>query len=188
VSRRGFTLLETLVALALTAIVLGALAGTVRRAAVARAQAMAAADRVGIARTVLLRLAAEVEAARAPAAAWDAFAVEMPARERPWSRLRLSTAAPVGLHALVYGVEADRRRPEVGILVRGDGPPGAPDPARHPLLEGVRAFRVRCFDGHTWQTACAGTLPRALEVGLAIEDGRGGVEELAVTVAPAAAG
>src|SRR5439155_1136637 len=61
--RRGVTLLETLVALALTALVLAALEGTVVRAAGARARASAVAERAAAGRSILLRLTTELEAA-----------------------------------------------------------------------------------------------------------------------------
>src|SRR2546430_16205410 len=60
--RRGVTLLETLVALALTALVLAALEGTVVRAAGARARASAGAERAAAGRSILLRLTIELEA------------------------------------------------------------------------------------------------------------------------------
>ena len=53
--RRGFTLLETLVALAVTALVLAALAGAVTRAVAARDHAGAEAERVGAARMPVAR-------------------------------------------------------------------------------------------------------------------------------------
>ena len=188
---RGLTLLETLVALAITALVLAALAGTVRRAATARARATAEADRMGGVRTLLLHLAAELEAAHSPdpgpAPGFEPFAVEPPARDRPWARLRLATGVPGEEHVVAYAVEPNRARPDVGVLVRRDAPPGAPEPPGYAVLDGVRAFRVRCFDGTAWHAACADRLPRALEVAVGVEDGRGGVEELAITVTPAVA-
>jgi prepilin-type N-terminal cleavage/methylation domain-containing protein len=189
VSRRGFTLLETLVALAITGVVLGALAGSVRRAALARTRATAEADRIGAARTLLLRLAAELEAARPPdGSRFEPFAVDVPVHDRPWARLRLTTGVFAALRTVAYAVEPDRQRPDAGVLVRADAPAGAGDVAGLPVLDGVRAFRVRCFDGLLWQPACAGRLPRAVEVTIAVDDGRRGVEELGVTVTPATAG
>ncbi len=199
---RGFTLLETLVALALTALVLGALGGAVLRAASARTRATDAADRAAAARTVLLRLAAEIEAAQPPApedpAGRERFVVEPEASARPWSGLRLATAipgpplttTPTGdVRVVGYRVEPDPQRPGTGALVRRDAPPGAPEPPGHPVLEGVHRFRLRCFDGSTWSaTWPASRLPRAVEVALGVDDGRGGVEELAVTVTLPAAG
>jgi hypothetical protein len=147
---------------------------------------------MGGARTLLLRLAAELEAARPPdpgaAPSFERFAVEPPERDRPWARLRLATGAPGDEHVVAYAGALDRARPDTGVLVRSDGPPGAPEPPGYVVLEGVRAFRVRCFDGTAWHAACADRLPRAVEVVVGIEDGHGGVEELAITVTPAAAG
>src|SRR5213594_1406099 len=61
--RAGFTLLEALVALAISALVLVALYGAVVRAAGVRERAARSAERVTKARMVLLRMAGEVEGA-----------------------------------------------------------------------------------------------------------------------------
>src|SRR5262249_19680615 len=62
-SKRGVTLLETLVALGLTALVLAALEGTVMRAAGERGRASAVAERESAGRALLPRLNAEPDAA-----------------------------------------------------------------------------------------------------------------------------
>jgi len=191
VSARGFTLLETLVALALTAIVLAALAGTVRQAASARTAATTAGDRTATARTLLLRLTRELEAARAPApgpgAPLEAFEVRAPERQDGWSRLRLVTGTADDLRAVAYAVEPDPARAGGHVLVRADAPAGAEDAPGQPVLDDVRIFTVRCFDGTGWTPGCVAQLPRAVEVTLGVDDGRGGVDRLAVRVTPAAA-
>src|SRR5438874_649508 len=63
---RGSTLLEALVALAIAAVVLAALSGATVRARAARTAAVARSDRLGAGRSLLVRLAAELEAARRP--------------------------------------------------------------------------------------------------------------------------
>jgi type II secretory pathway component PulJ len=195
--RRGTTLLETLVALGITALVLAALQGVVVRARAARTAATASADRLAAARTVLLRLAAELEAAAAPAplATAEGVVVRSPALARtPWSTLRLVAvardAAPEGVPA------SDRRLVEWdvvpddatghGTLVRRESarpePPGVERPAV-PVLSGVRQFAVRCFDGSAWTpTWGPGPLPAAVEVVLGVDDGAGGTDELRTTV------
>jgi prepilin-type N-terminal cleavage/methylation domain-containing protein len=194
----GFTLLETLVALAITAIVLAALGGSVLRAAVARTRATAVADRLAASRTLLVRIAAEVEAARTPLAADPAgperFVVAPNDTGLPWSVLRLATAvagpgAAGDVRGVTYEVQPDAHRPGIGVLVRRDGPPTAVAAATQPVLTGVRTFAVRCFDGTTWSGSWpAGRLPRAVAITLGVDDGHGGSDELAVTVAPALAG
>jgi type II secretory pathway component PulJ len=182
---RGTTLLETLVALAVTALVLAALAGLVSRAHAARTRATAAADRVAAVRTVLVRMAAELEAARAP----GTEVTRDPTRL--WSALRFTTTvrdpAPPGVLAGDVRLVGYRVEPD-GALVRREtarpAPPDAVETDGTALLHGVRAFRVRCFDGTAWVDAWpAGPLPRAVQLDLAVDDGAGGVDEIGTAVA-----
>jgi len=196
---RGATLLEALVALAIAALVLAALSGATVRARAARTEATARADRLGAGRSLLLRLAAELEAARRPGTG-ERFAVEPPADGAPpWSSLSFPTAArgpvagatPAGDTSVVsYRVEPDRARPGVGTLVRRETMvpvPGSEAPGV-PVVAGLRALRVRCLDAAGWHVVWQGEdLPRAVEVAISQDDGRGGAEELATTVALQAA-
>jgi len=51
-------------------------------------------------------------------------------------------------------------------------PPDAPEPPGLAVLDAVRVFRVRCFDGGTWRTEWTSPrLPRAVEVTLGVADG-----------------
>ena len=192
----GFTLLETLVALAITALVLAALYGAVTRAAAARARATRSAERIAASRAVLLRIAQEIEAALAPTQAGGAdrfVAVPAPDDGPPWSALRLATFAPAPGRAdegraVAYDVEPLPGQPGKGALVRREGtrfaPPGTPEPLGTPLLEGIETFRVRCFDGSTWSVAWTmPALPRAVEIAIGVDDGAGGTDELATAVA-----
>ena len=196
---RGSTLLEALVALAIAALVLAALSGATVRARSARAEATARADRLGAGRTVLLRLAAELESARRPGTG-ERFALEPPADGAPpWWSLSFPTAArgpiagstPTGDTSVVsYRIERDVDRPGAGTLVRRETT--APIPASEapaiPVLPGVRALRVRCLDGAGWHPAWqAEDLPRAVEIAISQDDSRGGTEELVTAVALQAA-
>jgi len=196
---RGSTLLEALVALAIAALVLAALSGAMVRARAAHAEATARADRLGAARTVLLRLAAELESARRPGTG-ERFALEPPADGAPpWWSLSFPTAAhgPVAgstpaadTSVVSYRIERDVDRPGVGTLVRRETT--APVPASEappvPVLAGVRALRVRCLDGAGWHPAWqAEDLPHAVELAIGQDDGRGGTEEFVTTVALQAA-
>ena len=187
-NRRGITLLETLVALALTALVLGALSRSVGGAARSRAAATAEADRLSAARTVLLRLASEVEAATGEAA----IALEDDPDAGP--RLRVTTmvrtdaaGAPASdRRTIAYEVDA-----AAATLVRREW--SAPRPAEdaEPLavLAGVRRLGVRCADRDEWRRRWdASALPRAVELTLAVDDGAGGVEALATTATVALGG
>jgi len=185
--RRGTTLLETLLALAITALVLAALTGFGARTRAARIHATAAAERVALARTVLLRLTAELESAR-PAGARVTTALDT-----GWSTLELTTttrdAQPLpanDAHRIDYRVDASEGS---AVLVRRESTrPQTTDPPEDPLLDHIERFRVRCFDGQTWsETWAGGPLPAAVEVQLAFGDGRGGREELTTAVALPAA-
>ena len=186
--RSGFTLLEALVALAISALLLVALSGAVVRAAGVRERAARSAERVTKARTLLLRMAGEVEGALVPGVpgAPERFIVVAPADGKPpWSELRLASAAGDDVHLLAYRVEA--AAPGPGVLVRREGgrfaPPDAREPAGMLALAGVRTFRVRCFDGREWKAAwTAPALPRAVELTLGVDDGAGGALELATAV------
>ena len=47
------------------------------------------------------------------------------------------------------------------------------------MLGSIRDFRVRCFDGTEWRTDWRpGTLPQGVEIGIGVDDGMNGVEEL----------
>jgi prepilin-type N-terminal cleavage/methylation domain-containing protein len=189
---RGVTLLETLVALALTALVLGALSRSLAGAARSRTAATAESDRLSAARTMLLRLAAELEAATGEAG----VAVEPEDDLRPavGSRLRITTivrADPGPTRAsdrrsVAYEVDHD-----AGALVRHEHAAPGPADAVEPLvvLAGVRGLSIRCNDGREWRPRWDATaLPRAVELVLAVDDGAGGVERFATTVAPALGG
>jgi len=186
-SKRGITLLETLVALGLTALVLAALEGTVLRAAGARGRAGAAAEREAAGRSLLLRLNAELEAAPVADDPRQRFTVEPASPAQPWTTLRFTTHTRGGgaAHIVAYRVEPDPARPGIGTLLRQEAlspaPPDPSNPTGFPVLENVRDFRVRCFDGTAWRADWApGELPRAVEVGVSVDDGLDGMAELRI--------
>ena len=175
--RDGFTLLETLVALALLAVVLSALYGAVGRAADTSGRATDTADQVAAARTLLLRLASELEAATtlAERGGDEPFVVTAaPPDGPPWSALRFATRD--GRRAGADEVRLVSYRTESSELRRREAlrfpPPDAPEPPGPTVLDAVRVFRVRCFDGGTWRTEWTSPrLPRAVEVTLGVADG-----------------
>jgi type II secretion system protein J len=188
--RGGFTLLETLVALALAAVVLTALYGAVARASVARERATEKAERVSTARTLLLRLASELEAATTLTGlgSEERFVVGAAPPDAPsWSILRFATrdgrrAAADEVRLVAYRVVGS------GVLERRETlrfpPPDAREPDGLTVLEGVRIFRVRCFDGSAWRDQwTVPVLPRAVEIAIGVDDGAGGTDELTTRVA-----
>ena len=172
----GFTLLETL--LALTALVLSGLAGALRHAVLVRERTAGSAERVAAVREVLLRLTTELEGATAAfePASPERFVVATPERSAASSELRFATLDGT---MLAYGVRDGRF---VRAAASRFAPPTAAVDAA-PVLAAVLAFRVRCFDGAEWRaTWLRPGLPRAVEVVLEMDDGRGGREELGTTV------
>ena len=187
--RAGFTLLETLVALALTALVLAALYGALARAAAARARTSERADELSAARGVLLRMTRELEAAVVPREPGtpDRFVVAPAADGAPWSELRFASA---GTEVVAYGMGTDGagRR---SLVRRAASRFAAPetDPSPVPIMAGVARFVVRCHDGAEWRDRWdVPTLPRAVEITLGVDDGAGSVDVLATTVALPLAG
>src|SRR5437870_6336152 len=147
--RRGFTLLETMVALAVTALVLTALYGVIARAAAARTRTTERADRMAATRTLLLQIAHEVEAAigSAEPTAPERFVVVPPGGGGPpWSTLRFATADAT---LVAYRV-ADAAR-GTGTLVRTAAsrfaPPDAAPPEAVAVLPRVPGCRAPCSDG-----------------------------------------
>jgi prepilin-type N-terminal cleavage/methylation domain-containing protein len=186
--QRGFTLLEAMIALAVSALVLSALYGAIVRAAAAREGATRSVARTAASRTLVLHVAHELESALVSdePAAPERFVVTAPTDGAPpWSTLRFARVGRDGLvELLAYRVEPAAG---AGALVRAHtsrfAPPDAPEPPGVTVLEDVRLFRVRCFDGGAWRGACTGPLlPRAIEVTVGVDDDAGGIAESSTTV------
>jgi prepilin-type N-terminal cleavage/methylation domain-containing protein len=188
--RAGFTLLETLVALAITALVLSALYGAVSHAAAARARTSERADELAVARGVLLRMTRELEAAVVPQEPGtpDRFVVVPAADGASSSNLRFASAGTE-----IVGYDVTRDAAGRSALVRRAASRFAAaetaGPVPVPILAGVARFVVRCHDGAEWRDRWdVPTLPRAVEITLGVDDGAGGVDVLATTVALPLAG
>lgn len=164
-NRRGFTLLETMVALSLTALVLVTLRGVVESTTAARDRVVTAADRVDRTRTALAQLTADVDATVAPEpTAAPRIEILPPAtRAGLGPVLRVTTATPDVLartEVVTYAIVATPRP----HLVRR-GPFG-----EQTVLDPVRHFAVRALDGttSTWVDVWKEDRPpRALDVTLA---------------------
>jgi prepilin-type N-terminal cleavage/methylation domain-containing protein len=152
---RGFTLLETLLALAIGGLVLTAAYHAVVRAAAARDGAVERTAGVTAARRALLEVARTVETATPRPFAAGA------------SELRLAHVDPEPVavrYALEGGQLVERRTP---AFAAGDDAG-----SRRVLLDGVAAFTVRCFDGGAWTPGWDGAAaPAAVELALRTADG-----------------
>jgi prepilin-type N-terminal cleavage/methylation domain-containing protein len=169
--RAGFTLIETAVALALTAIVLAALAGAVSRTARAHGATTDRARRSALVRAALLRMGDELEAAD------PGQRFEIAAGTLRFGTFGRADGEPL---ALTYRLDLP-----TATLSRRDAPPRSrPDErAPVPVLEGVDAFRVRALDPDGWHDDWqSDTLPRAIEITLTL-----GTEDLALRIALPAA-
>jgi len=189
--RRGFTLVEAVLALGITALVLTALYGALGRAAVARERGIRSVDRTATVQAVLLRVAHEIEAAIPPGdvAASDRFTVGRGREEAaPWWSLRFASWVGGGDgRALAYRVDPAQDPSAAGVLVRRAtsrfAPPERDGGQPAVLLDRVRAFRIRCFDGERWRASWKEpTLPRAVEISIAVEDDTGAADEVSTTV------
>jgi prepilin-type N-terminal cleavage/methylation domain-containing protein len=153
---RGFTLLETLLALAIGGLVLGAAYTAVVRAASARDQAVARVREVNAGRQALLEMAHALEATAARQLSADAHSL----------RFVQTEPQPVAITYEMDGTRLVEHRVSPFAATRDD--PGSP----RVLLDRARTFGVRCFDKGDWVAGWSrDTVPRALELTLALADG-----------------
>ena len=153
---RGFTLLETLLALAIGGLVLGAAYAAVVRAASARDQAVARGHEVNAGRQALLEVAHALQAAAPRRLSADTHTLRFVQPE----------PEPVALTYEMDGTRLVERRVSLFAATRDDAG------TTRPLLDGARAFGVRCFDKGDWVAGWSrDAAPRALELTLALADG-----------------
>jgi len=153
---RGFTLLETLLALLIGGLVLTAAYAAVVRAAVARDGATRRTASTAAARRALLDLTRALETAAARPFSADAGALRI-AQTDPEPRL------------VRWSLDDGRL---VERATSAFAAPGAGEVAPRVILDGVQTFTVTCFDGTDWVAGWkAGRAPRAVEVALALRDG-----------------
>jgi prepilin-type N-terminal cleavage/methylation domain-containing protein len=153
---RGFTLLETLLALLIGGLVLTSAYAAVVRAAVARDGATRRTAGAVAVRRALLDLTRALETAAPRPFSADAGAL----------RIAQTDPAPrVVRWSLDDGRLLEWSTPAFA-------PPRAAEAAPRVVLDGVQTFDVRCFDGRAWVTGWqAERAPRAVEVALALRDG-----------------
>lgn len=153
---RGFTLLETVLALALGGAVLTVAYAAVVRAAAARTGATERTAEVAAARRALLEIASAAEAATPHPFAADASGLTIAQVDPEPSVVRYA----------VEGTRLVERR-----TTPFAGPRARPGPPRL-LLDGAQGFGVRCYDGVSWSDGWQGEqAPRAIELVLRLADG-----------------
>ena len=155
-SERAFTLLETLLALAIGGLLLTAAYAAVVRAAVVRDAAIRQTAGPAAARRALLEMARTLEAAARRPFTADAHMVRV-LRPEPEPRL------------VRYAVDGQRlvETQESAFAI-----PGSVAAPSRVLLNSVHAFSVKCFEGGAWVDGCRGdAAPPAVELSLQIADG-----------------
>jgi len=191
--RKGFTLIEMLVAMAMIAVLAGSLYASMRIAFAARITSEAALAPVTAAEAVFDALGRDLACALPPTGILagpfigtdaDDSATGLPSDTAEFSTRPMSTqgTAP-GIIRVSYGLAADgeakavRRQVTVNLLA-----PEEPQPQEEILCRGVSAMNLRYFDGADWfdmwdSTAAGGILPTAVEVVLRIAGREGEWEE-----------
>lgn len=151
----GFTLLEVVVALGVTAVLLAALATAVPGVLRARGVATERLERATVVRTVLLHLERELAGAVAEPFAVMAAGLEFTGGGEPGERLSYTVE-----HAALV------RRATVRFAPADSSAPGVP------LVDGVAAMTVDAFDGRDWVTPWRDrTPPEAVRIRLQLDDG-----------------
>lgn len=185
----GFTLLELLVALAIVAILAIAQAAPFQTTISSRERAEAAMERSNAARVTLQRLAEELTGAVTMKNDRHPFSLVDRTLDRPASDLTFTTTAARRVNAgpqdplevVRYHLEPGPPDAKGGVLVKDQLPSVAVDDTQatsNPILEDVAAFTVRVLPDSgdmlpTWQADGTVSLPRAVELQLALADGTG---------------
>lgn len=153
-SERGFTLLETLLALACTALVLAAAGRAVTRAADVRAGATARAGAIDAARAALTTIMDEL-----PAALPGSLRLDRVGNGPPQLRFVVADPTPTAVSYALDGDRLMRRAPSAFAA------PTAPPPPGTPQLTQVERFDVRVLARDGWTSTWSDDrLPRAVEI------------------------
>ena len=180
--RRGFTLIEVVLAVALMALVLALIQGVYTGTVRSRNRSADQTRDVHQVALILDRIATEVSAAYAAPSRTQTTGLRVETDADGNSTLVFTSLLPPipgvrpdGGTEVGYALEPD----DEGVLrlVRWEDPyPGeqADAPSPYPVMEGVLRFRVRCFDGDNWveewdsrEREEGPVLPRAVSVELA---------------------
>lgn len=199
---KAFTLLETLLALALILVLCAAVFAFLLALGERRKGIESAGERRHALQTVLSRMSADLAGAIAGDASLGAGVVGTGRSFRVLTRSVDLDAAMRGAPESSADLLACEYRFEGGQIVasrRAVGADGVPEPRVERACDGVRLVRLRYHDGRSWSdafdSAAAGHLPRAVEVrvwtGSAAADRdepRGAPDELMVVAIPDADG
>jgi prepilin-type N-terminal cleavage/methylation domain-containing protein len=186
----GFTLLELLVALAIVAILALAQAAPFQTTITTRERAETAMQNSSAARVTLQRLAEELSGAVSVSGARQLFTVTDRTLDRPASEISFTTTAARRIDAgpqdpfevVRYHLEPGPPGAKGALLIKEQLPSIAMDTVTFTssvVLEDVAAFTVRVLpDAGDLQTTWQGdpttySLPRAVELQLALADGSG---------------
>lgn len=184
---KGFTLLEVLVALAVTSIILGTVYAIVSSISSAKQDLENDAEGFQQARVLFSRMAREIRSAYFIAGRTDTlFRGGLDDNQHYFLELTTTVTAPTlplasGISRVRYELQDDPDlAPGLLLLVRQEQsllPGGEAGEMESRLTSGVHAFRLRFFDGSQWQdqwdTAQSNSLPQMIELYLEIEiDGK----------------
>lgn len=184
-SESGFTLLEILVALTVTAIVLTMIYGIAGRMSSAKKKLEQEAVGYQEARVLFDRMSREIRSLYFPKGAKDAvFRGGKDDKGNFYLELTTTVISPTlprssGIAQVRYDLQDDPDHPSgLPVLVRHEQvllPGGDGKGMEYRLSSGVSAFRVRFFDGSNWQeqwdATSQGGLPQIVEIYLEIEIG-----------------
>ena len=179
----GFTLIEVLIAVSLTAIVLSSIYGVFTSVFTARERVLAESETSQIGRVLFERLGRELRGAWAPATGDKFFLATLDRDGRP--ELRFATASTTlaatgrgGIAALRYGLQPMPEGPIDRLyLVRSEEPyhlRDRLDAGSYPLTGNVKRVAWRFYGDNgwveSWSTAQSNTLPQLVEMTVILLD------------------
>jgi len=210
--RRGFTLMEVLVALLVLGILLTTVYGAVSRTIRSKEHAESAAKVASVGREAVLHVADEMEAsllpARVPAAVFQGVGAGGSGQFLDQVRFAISSRPPFGPIGsgtggrvlVTYYLAEQEGAAQTYLLVRserplpkpGDDPEAAPEEIRTLVVDNVAGLRLRYLDGDSgqwndnWDSTAPGDLenrlPIAVEIALYLYDDAGNLHDFSTIV------
>lgn len=179
----GFTLIEVLIAVSLTAIVLGSIYGVFTSVFAARERVLAESETSQIGRVLFERLGRELRGAWVPTTGTKFFLATTDRDGRP--ELRFATASTTltatgrgGIAALRYGLQPMLEGPIDRLyLVRSEEPyhlSNRLDAGSYPLTGNVKSVTWRFYDANgwvdSWSAAQSNAMPQLVEMTVILLD------------------